>query len=121
MYDAPPIGECGRGDELTDLDLILAKQVIALQPTLQLPDDQAGMHVDALRKPHNALFLEERCDARDESVELILVHAIVRRRGIGDDFLIIGLARCRDRKSTRLNSITNAHLVCRLLLEKKKN
>src|SRR3546814_1837565 len=36
-------------------------------------------------------------------------------------------ARCRradagraaDRKSTRLNSVTNAHLVCRLLLEKK--
>src|SRR3546814_3621774 len=27
----------------------------------------------------------------------------------------------RDRKSTRLNSVTNAHLVCRLLLEKKKN
>src|SRR3546814_2388436 len=26
----------------------------------------------------------------------------------------------RDRKSTRLNSSTNAHLVCRLLLEKKK-
>src|SRR3546814_1188971 len=25
----------------------------------------------------------------------------------------------RDRKSTRLNSVTNAHLVCRLLLEKK--
>src|SRR3546814_9833266 len=25
-----------------------------------------------------------------------------------------------DRKSTRLNSITNAHLVCRLLLDKKK-
>src|SRR3546814_8200161 len=27
--------------------------------------------------------------------------------------------RCRDRKSTRLNSSTNAQLVCRLLLEKK--
>src|SRR3546814_5735705 len=26
----------------------------------------------------------------------------------------------RDRKSTRLNSVTNAHLVCRLLLAKKK-
>src|SRR3546814_7123925 len=26
-----------------------------------------------------------------------------------------------DRKSTRLNPVTNAHLVCRLLLEKKKN
>src|SRR3546814_10326167 len=26
-----------------------------------------------------------------------------------------------DRKSKRLNPVTNAHLVCRLLLEKKKN
>src|SRR3546814_3754386 len=26
----------------------------------------------------------------------------------------------QDRKSTRLNSVTHAHLVCRLLLEKKK-
>src|SRR3546814_7663783 len=25
-----------------------------------------------------------------------------------------------DRKSTRLNSVTNAHIVCRLLLDKKK-
>src|SRR3546814_8272047 len=30
------------------------------------------------------------------------------------------VAPVRDRKSTRLNSITNAHLVCCLLLEKKK-
>src|SRR3546814_8861477 len=30
-------------------------------------------------------------------------------------------AAIEDRKSTRLNSITNAHLVCRLLLVKKKN
>src|SRR3546814_3035032 len=29
--------------------------------------------------------------------------------------------RRTDRKSTRLNSVTNAHLVCRLLLEKKKH
>src|SRR3546814_4029173 len=26
-----------------------------------------------------------------------------------------------DRKSTRLNSVTNAHIECRLMLEKKKN
>src|SRR3546814_10726662 len=26
----------------------------------------------------------------------------------------------RDRKSTRLNPVTNAHIVCRILLEKKK-
>src|SRR3546814_8491719 len=31
-----------------------------------------------------------------------------------------GFQSLRDRKSTRLNSVTNAHLVCRLLLEKKK-
>src|SRR3546814_2686579 len=30
------------------------------------------------------------------------------------------LAAERDRKSTRLTPVTNAHLVCRLLLEKKK-
>src|SRR3546814_5922376 len=30
-------------------------------------------------------------------------------------------AHRRDRKSTRLTPVTNAHLVCRLLLEKKKH
>src|SRR3546814_4976817 len=34
--------------------------------------------------------------------------------------VLVGARRDRDRKSTRLNSVTNAHLVCRLLLEKKK-
>src|SRR3546814_18931898 len=32
-----------------------------------------------------------------------------------------GLLDARDRKSTRLTPVTNAHLVCRLLLDKKKN
>src|SRR3546814_10026559 len=31
------------------------------------------------------------------------------------------IANTGDRKSTRLNPVTNAHLVCRLLLEKKKH
>src|SRR3546814_8638051 len=34
--------------------------------------------------------------------------------------LLAGQPAGTDRKSTRLNSVTNAHLVCRLLLEKKK-
>src|SRR3546814_628869 len=52
----------------------------------------------------------------------------------GDDYVVNGqkvwtsralqsdlmLLLARDRKSTRLNSVTTAHLVCRLLLEKKK-
>src|SRR3546814_3680045 len=33
----------------------------------------------------------------------------------------LGHRIAQDRKSTRLNPVTNAHLVCRLLLEKKKN
>src|SRR3546814_8188299 len=38
----------------------------------------------------------------------------------GEDFQRHGLPGwLRDRKSTRLNPVTNAHLVCRLLLEKK--
>src|SRR3546814_3942250 len=32
----------------------------------------------------------------------------------------VGAPDSVDRKSTRLNPVTNAHLVCRLLLEKKK-
>src|SRR3546814_4502465 len=32
----------------------------------------------------------------------------------------VGIPTGIDRKSTRLNPVTNAHLVCRLLLEKKK-
>src|SRR3546814_9983798 len=36
--------------------------------------------------------------------------------GVTDNYVRLSV----DRKSTRLNSVTNAHLVCRLLLEKKK-
>src|SRR3546814_7776542 len=38
------------------------------------------------------------------------------KRLLGD----VGTYAGEDRKSTRLNPVTNAHLVCRLLLEKKK-
>src|SRR3546814_1220183 len=48
-----------------------------------------------------------------------------RRRRPGGDLCVEGKAAAgdrqwRDRKSTRLTPVTNAHLVCRLLLEKKK-
>src|SRR3546814_7347915 len=42
---------------------------------------------------------------------------LAERRADGDP----GHRHRLDRKSTRLNSSTNAHLVCRLLLEHKKN
>src|SRR3546814_3597236 len=55
-----------------------------------------------------------------QRLELPLEPADLRRAGLrgGDD----RLPRFRrDRKSTRRTPVTNAHLVCRLLLEKKKN
>src|SRR3546814_2025571 len=59
------------------------------------------------------LVRRDRCGAVTGSVK--------ERREIG---LCIGKREHRrasrgDRKSTRLNPVTNAHLVCRLLLEKK--
>src|SRR3546814_6768505 len=33
---------------------------------------------------------------------------------------LVGMLDTAERKSTRLNSVTNGHLVCRLLLDKKK-
>src|SRR3546814_3377613 len=44
-------------------------------------------------------------------------HEPIRRVEIAEILLIFDSI---DRKSTRLNSVTNAHLVCRLLLEKQK-
>src|SRR3712207_8478362 len=52
-------------------------------------------------------------------------HAARRQRHADGDALLLGPAlvglRQRDRKSTRLNSSHAQYLVCRLLLEKKKN
>src|SRR3546814_1333723 len=47
-------------------------------------------------------------------------HGLNRDLGFTEADRIENIRRVGDRKSTRLNSVTNAHLVCRLLLEKKK-
>src|SRR3546814_3750468 len=44
-----------------------------------------------------------------------------KERKVNTRFLTMVSHYLLDRKSTRLNPVTNAHLVCRLLLEKKKN
>src|SRR3546814_6743754 len=55
-----------------------------------------------------------------------LMHILTARVGehnavVVSQKTLAALMKCsRDRKSTRLNSVTNAHLVCRLMLEKKK-
>src|SRR3546814_3189823 len=69
---------------------------------------------------------ELHADDRDHLVWVVIRTCIIGEAvGGRDDFrLLLGRRRkvdeCRvDRKSTRLNSVTNAHLVCRLLLAKK--
>src|SRR3546814_7909454 len=46
-----------------------------------------------------------------------MMPAAIGSLGLG---IMAGALTMEDRKSTRLNPVTNAHLVCRLLLEKKK-
>src|SRR3546814_3941760 len=69
-----------------------------------------------------ALALCQALAAMDAKLPFILVEALKRDLDLSDSQLglITGPAfSLSDRKSTRLNSSTNAHLVCRLLLEKK--
>src|SRR3546814_10760126 len=53
---------------------------------------------------------------RLRALEQAIGHALFQRTADG----LVLTDEGQDRKSTRLNSSTNAHLVCRLLLEKKK-
>src|SRR3546814_7113369 len=68
------------------------------------------------------------CTLRDDGVFESLNHHLVRidrirtgREPAPSAAVIDSQSVKTDRKSTRLNSVTNAQLVCRLLLEKKKN
>src|SRR3546814_1147170 len=54
---------------------------------------------------------------REGTVEALGAHTGEERPQSADVYQLLVQG---DRKSTRLNSVTNAHLVCRLLLEKKK-
>src|SRR3546814_7294508 len=92
---------------------------ILKKPGRCLPGSKRG--IDPRLSPsgvggENLEFLRdaEPDDARIEREDVGRQAGIVRvQEGIGDRRLV-------DRKSTRLNPVTNAHLVCRLLLENKK-
>src|SRR3546814_1183939 len=57
---------------------------------------------------------------KSEGFLLIFIDRRLLRIGPQVNDLPKGVQRRQDRKSTRLNSVTNAHLVCLILLEKKK-
>src|SRR3546814_1019749 len=74
---------------------------------------------------HGAVIIDpmpQRIDAGiadDGGFALDRAHGLEHRRhDLGRRHVLLLV---EDRKSTRLNSSTNAHLVCRLLLEKKNN
>src|SRR3546814_3554703 len=65
-----------------------------------------------------------------EAVDVAQVLEVLHRNVASAQSLVVAVAErlggratdcARDRKSTRLTPVTNAHLVCRLLLEKKKS
>src|SRR3546814_1392603 len=71
-----------------------------------------GLRLDSLA---DAGYARTGCCGGANTVQSSGRGAVVARWVLG-----AGNRRDVDRKSTRLNSVTNAHLVCRLLLEKKK-
>src|SRR3546814_6830939 len=106
-------------------------QIASFHPEYQF----AGTAPDAAenysnRAPYPLLHLLredslERAIANYPDVEQIPARNIALLNDLGTSKLKALLDSCvragrADRKSTRLNSSTNAHLVCRLLLEKKK-
>src|SRR3546814_8848005 len=85
-----------------------------------------GLWLAAGDEPARAL---RRCRNRDRSGQWQHLHILLsvrrdhrpRARSALARTLQAQPRRLQDRKSTRLTPVTNAHLVCRLLLEKKKN
>src|SRR3546814_9141710 len=78
----------------------------------------------ACRHPHLALLGHAGQALGGLADDLLLEAAQLVERDLRlaeVDAVVARVLRLVDRKSTRLNSVTNAHLVCRLLLEKKKS
>src|SRR3546814_12754505 len=84
--------------------------------------EAAGAPAAAIRAVRSPVGLIP--STRDPSSLAVSIMAEIAEAYINDASLplaaIAHLPHLQDRKSTRLNSVTNAHLVCRLLLEKKK-
>src|SRR3546814_9176203 len=75
---------------------------------------------EQLRCPPSPRYASVKSIAVTEPQTISCPHARCAMDRIGLHADIDPIPLVRDRKSTRLNSSTNAHLVCRLLLEKKK-
>src|SRR3546814_2185224 len=69
-----------------------------------------------------AIFDERRLQRRFDAGNLGQIDIALELLVLGglEIKLLDAVSLGEDRKSTRLNPVTNAHLVCRLLLEKKK-
>src|SRR3546814_7705099 len=88
-----------------------------IQTVLPLPEDE-----DSWKDLH-VMFATANGTVRRNSMDAFANipsnGKIAMRFDDESDDRLIGVALLTDRKSTRLTPVTNAHLVCRLLLEKK--
>src|SRR3546814_5077194 len=89
-------------------------QVLVVEVGVDLGGGDVGVAEQFLHAAQVARGLEHV--AGEGVPQQVRMHALEQALALGE------LAQAQlhgDRKSTRLNSVTNAHLVCRLLLEKK--
>src|SRR3546814_1861995 len=97
-------------------DLAEAADQSTLPDGVNLPDEIARREDRLAAIAEAKAAIEARARERDAHEQAVyqakLAQREAKRKATGK--------KPGDRKSTRLNSVTNAHLVCRLLLEKKK-
>src|SRR3546814_7134187 len=94
--------------------LVAAKRVVDYNGKVRVKSDQTGVDIANVKmsmNPFDEIAVEEatRLKEKGSATEVVAVSC--------------GVAQCQetlDRQSTRLTPVTNAHLVCRLLLENIK-
>src|SRR3546814_5178515 len=85
------------------------------------PMDAADPAVEARLSAYVWAEKPERLDRLRRAIAMVRARPVRLDKGDAADWVEARLAepQAEDRKSTRLNSVTNAHLLCRLLLGKQ--
>src|SRR3546814_3086282 len=120
MIRRPP--RSTRTDTLFPYTTLFRSPVRDVTPLMDIPQPFQILKMDRRRGnivvSRRAILEETRAEQRSGLIQTLhegqVIEGVVKNITDYGAFVDLG-----DRKSTRLNSITNAHLVCRLLLEHK--